>query len=68
MGKKEKKENIENNDDIEVVIGDGSDLTISDVGDIMNNLRPKDSVTNKKNIIIPKAKIDKKVKKRKKNK
>ena len=65
---KNKENDKKSENDIEVVVGDESVLNISEVGDMMNNLRPKDSVTNKKNIIIPKAKIDKKVKKKKKNK
>ncbi len=56
MKKKEidkKEDNSNNTDDIEVVIGDDSVLNISEVGDIMNNLRPKDSVKNRKKFIIP---------------
>lgn len=52
-------ENLEKNsnvEDIEVVIGDNSGLEISEVGDCMNDLRPKDSEKNKKQVIIPKAK------------
>ena len=63
---KNKENDKKSENDIEVVVGDESVLNISEVGDMMNNLRPKDSVTNKKNIIIPKAKMDKKVKKKKK--
>lgn len=48
-----KKEKIE---EIEVVIGDDSILNISEVGDCMNDLRPKDSVKKRKNFIIPIAK------------
>lgn len=48
-----KKEEIE---EIEVVIGDDSILNISEVGDCMNDLRPKDSVKKRKNFIIPIAK------------
>ena len=44
-----KKEEIE---EIEVVIGDDSILNISEVGDCMNDLRPKDSVKKRKNFII----------------
>ena len=54
MKKKEidkKEDNSNNTDDIEVVIGDDSVLNISEVGDIMNNLRPKDSVKNRKKFI-----------------
>lgn len=57
-----KKENKEENEsknhenDIEIVIGDDSGLEISDVGDCMNNVRPKDLENKKKGIVIPKAK------------
>ena len=54
MDEKEvKKEEIE---EIEVVIGDDSVLNISEVGDCMNDLRPKDSVKKRRNFIIPIAK------------
>ena len=54
MDEKEvKKEEIE---EIEVVIGDDSILNISEVGDFMNDLRPKDSVKKRRNFIIPIAK------------
>ena len=60
MSKKEENKNVENNekniDNIEVVIGDDSVLNISEVGDCMNKLRPKDSVKKRKNFIIPIAK------------
>lgn len=48
------KEN-KNVEDIEVVIGDDSVLQISEVGDCMNDLRPKSSEKNKKQVIIPKV-------------
>lgn len=63
---KRKKEEIENEEEIEVVIGDDSVLNISEVNDCMNPLRPKDSVNNRKNFIIPSAK--KKNKKKDKDK
>lgn len=53
MSEKEKKTNEE---EIEVVFGDESVLNISEVGDCMNDLRPKDSVKNRKKVIIPIAK------------
>lgn len=53
--KKEEKNN-DNNDNIEVVIGDDSVLNISEVNDCMNTLRPKDAVTKRKKFIIPLAK------------
>ncbi len=52
---KHKKEEV-NEEEIEVVIGDESVLNISEVNDCMNPLRPKDSVNNRKNFIIPTAK------------
>lgn len=59
--------NIENKDnEIEVVIGDDSILNISEVGDCMNDLRPKDSVKNRKNFIIPTSKKKKDDKKEEK--
>ena len=51
MDKKDRKVENENNNEIEVVIGDDSILDISEVGDCMNDLRPKDSVKNRKNYI-----------------
>ncbi len=54
MDEKEvKKEEFE---EIEVVIGDDSVLNISEVGDCMNDLRPKDSIKKRRNFIIPIAK------------
>ena len=51
--------NIENeevkNDEIEIIIGDDSNLDISDVGDCMNSLRPKKH-ENQKKVVIPKIK------------
>ena len=55
--KEMKKEEIE---EIEVVIGDDSILHISEVGDCMNDLRPKDSIKKRRNFIIPIAKKKKK--------
>lgn len=57
--KKDKKVEDENSKEIEVVIGDDSILDISEVGDCMNDLRPKDSVKNRKTYIIPKVKMKK---------
>ena len=55
--KKEKKqENAEKDKEIEVVFGDDSALNISEVGDCMNDLRPKDYEKPKKTIVIPKTK------------
>ncbi len=55
MSKKEEKK-VENNENIEVIIGDDSVLNISEVGDCMNQLRPKDQAKKRKNFIIPIAK------------
>lgn len=55
MSEKEEKK-LENIEDIEVVIGDDSVLNISEVGDCMNELRPKDQAKKRKNFIIPIAK------------
>ena len=54
MSKKEEK--MENKENLEVVIGDDSVLNISEVGDCMNQLRPKDQAKKRKNFIIPIAK------------
>lgn len=54
--KMSEKEKNNNTDEIEVVFGDDSVLNISAVGDCMNDLRPKDSVKNRKKVIIPIAK------------
>ena len=40
--------------DIEVIIGDNTDLTFSEVEDLIEELKPK--VEKKSNIIIPKTK------------
>lgn len=42
-----------NDEELEVVIGDNSVLNFVEVGDVMNELRPKDKSKQKKNIIIP---------------
>lgn len=52
----EKEGKNENKENIEVVIGDDSVLNISEVGDCMNQLRPKDQSKKRKKIIIPIAK------------
>ena len=54
----EKNEKKENDVDIEIVMGDDSELIFSDVNDSIKTLRPKDKV-QKKNIIIPKTKNEK---------
>ena len=49
----------ENNDlDIEIILGDDSELNFSDIKDSIKTLRPKDKV-KKENIIIPKPKTEK---------
>ena len=53
----EKEEKTDKNNNIEIVMGDDSELEISDVGDYMNDLRPKGKEEDKKkNIVIPKLK------------
>ena len=47
-------DNKNKENDIEVVIGDNTDLTFSEVEDIIEELKPK--VEKKSNIIIPKVK------------
>jgi hypothetical protein len=54
----DKKE--DNNLDIEIIMGDDSNLNFSDVEDCLNTLRPKDKENLKKKVIIPKTKNDKK--------
>lgn len=49
----DKENKNENENKIEVVIGDGSALNISDVNDCMNSLRPKGVDKSKKQVIIP---------------
>ncbi len=56
LKKSNKRKKEENKEEIEVVIGDESVLNISEVNDCMNPLRPKDSVNNRKNFIIPTVK------------
>ena len=55
----EENNNNNNAEDIEVIIGDDSELNISEVGDCMNDLRPKSAEKKKKNVIIPIAKKNK---------
>lgn len=54
------KKNENNDVDIEIVMGDDTELNFSDVEDCVNTLRPKDKETLKKKVIIPKTKNDKK--------
>lgn len=51
--KKDKKKEEQENE-IEIIMGDDSGLEISDVGDCMNDLRPKDTEKKRKSIVIPK--------------
>jgi hypothetical protein len=53
----EENEKINNSEEIEVVMGDDSELIISEVGDCMTDLRPK--TEKKKNVVIPIAKSKK---------
>lgn len=53
---KDKIEDKNENNEIEIIMGDDSELDISGVGDCMNELRPKDMDKKKKSIVIPKTK------------
>ena len=53
-----KEEKDENNFDIEIIMGDDSELNFSDIKDSIKTLRPKDKI-KKGNIIIPKTKSEK---------
>jgi len=50
--------NDNNNVDLEIIMGDDSELEFSDIKDSIKPLRPKDKV-KKENIIIPKTKSEK---------
>ena len=52
--KNKKDDNNVDNNEIEVVIGDSSELNFSEVEDFVEALKPK--VTKKSNIVIPVAK------------
>ena len=52
------KNNKDDNVDIEIIMGDDSELNFSDIKDSIKTLRPKDKV-QKGNIIIPKAQSEK---------
>ena len=52
------KDENENNLDIEIIMGDDSELNFSEIKDSIKSLRPKDKV-KKDNIIIPKTKTEK---------
>lgn len=45
--------------DLEIVMGDNSFLEFSDVGDCVNSLRPKNKNKPSKKVIIPKTKQEK---------
>ena len=47
----------DNDLDLEIIIGDDSELNFSDIKDSIKTLRPKDKV-KKENIIIPKSRTD----------
>ena len=53
-----KEEKKSNDLDIEIIMGDDSELNFSDIKDSIKTLRPKDKV-KKENIIIPKTKTEK---------
>ncbi len=54
-----------NDEDIKIIIGDDSNLQFSDVGDIINTLRPKENKKLNKKVIIPKTKSQKEKEKQK---
>ena len=54
LKKDKKEEENKKAGNIQIVMGDNSNLDISDVGDCMNNLRPKEN--QKKKVVIPKTK------------
>ena len=65
MKDKDKNENnLDDNLDIEIIMGDDSELKFYDIKDSITILRPKDKV-QKENIIIPKTKKEKKKKQNK---
>ncbi len=47
------KNESKNENNIEIVIGDGTSLEISEVNDCMNPIRPNTLGKKKKNVIIP---------------
>lgn len=55
LKKSKKKEKTNQTDDFEIIIGDDSNLTISDVENYMGDLRPKKRENTKK-LVIPKNK------------
>lgn len=55
------KEKEDNKDlDIEVIIGDNTDLEFSEAKDCVNTLRPKNKKNMTNKVIVPKTKKDKK--------
>ena len=55
----ENKENNNENLDIEIIMGDDSELNFSDIKDSIKSFKPKDKVKSK-DIIIPKNKSENK--------
>ena len=49
----DENEDLDNKKNIEIVVGDTSDLSFSEVNEFMNELKPRDIKGSKKNIIIP---------------
>ena len=54
--KNEKVDDKKKDEEIQIIMGDDSELEISDVGDCMNDLRPKGNEQHKKSVVIPKIK------------
>ena len=59
----ENKKDNEQNDDLEIIMGDNTKLEISEAKDCVNSLRPKDKKNMKDKVIVPKTKEEKEEKK-----
>ena len=51
----ENKKDNEQNDDLEIIMGDNTNLEISEAKDCVNSLRPKDKKSMKNKVIVPKS-------------
>ena len=47
------------NNNLEIIIGDNTNLEISEAKDCVNSLRPKDKKNMKNKVIVPKSKKEK---------
>ena len=59
MNKKGHEDNEKYND-LEIIIGDNSNLEFSEAKDCVNSLRPKDNKNMKNKVIVPKNKKEQK--------